>query len=177
MHRHCSKGIRLSLCGLDHPSGMSGWRGNICASSRSDGQIQCSWFIPNIVDIMGNCPLGQVEGTRDNCGSPFWQHRTCQRSRHHCGTCNICLRFEIKWLAQKAMTSYIRSLYLQHGKHLFEVMDDVALQEYSRSYGLALAPHIQLTAKKDKNARHSTASIYPDNPESRQHKRTKNYDK
>lgn len=91
---------------------------------------------------------------------------------------NICSQdSDIKLLAQKAMTSYIRSLYFQRANEFFGTLEDAALQEYSRSYGLAIAPHIRFTPKKDKNTQRSTASIYPDNSGSNQRKRARIYHK
>ena len=87
---------------------------------------------------------------------------------------NLCSQdTNIKLLAQKAMTSYIRSLYFQHGKQFFETIEDAALQEYSKSYGLAIAPHIRLAPKKDKNAQRSIASMYPDDCVPNQRKRAR----
>eukprot|EP01133_Synstelium_polycarpum_P020528 gene20528-24648_t len=60
---------------------------------------------------------------------------------------------ELKYLAQKAFVSYLRSIFRQDNKELFK-LDDVDFAAYSKSLGLAGAPKIQFgkTLATDKNA-------------------------
>ncbi|GAA5916607.1 hypothetical protein JCM6882_009174 [Rhodosporidiobolus microsporus] len=55
---------------------------------------------------------------------------------------------EIKFLAQRAFISYVRSVHLQKDKTVFKV-DDLPLDEYAASLGLAGAPKIKFTSKKE----------------------------
>ncbi|GAA5825177.1 hypothetical protein JCM11251_006130 [Rhodosporidiobolus azoricus] len=55
---------------------------------------------------------------------------------------------EIKFLAQRAFISYVRSVHLQKDKSIFKV-DDLPLDEFAASLGLAGAPKIKFTSKKE----------------------------
>ncbi|KAI5479785.1 ATP-dependent rna helicase dbp4 [Pseudohyphozyma bogoriensis] len=55
---------------------------------------------------------------------------------------------EIKFLAQRAFISYVRSIYLQKDKSVFR-MDDLPLEEFAASMGLAGAPKIRFTSKEE----------------------------
>lgn len=50
---------------------------------------------------------------------------------------------ELKYLAQKAFISYVRSIHLQPNKQVFNVKN-VPLEEYSQSLGLASAPQVKI---------------------------------
>ncbi|GAA6011808.1 hypothetical protein JCM10207_004251 [Rhodosporidiobolus poonsookiae] len=54
---------------------------------------------------------------------------------------------EIKFLAQRAFISYVRSVHLQKDKSIFKV-DTLPLEEYAASLGLAGAPKIKFTTKQ-----------------------------
>lgn len=59
---------------------------------------------------------------------------------------------EIKYLAQKTLVSYIRSVHLQHNKKIFKVTE-LPLDEYARSLGLPGTPKLRFMARSaDKNA-------------------------
>lgn len=59
---------------------------------------------------------------------------------------------ELKYIAQKAFISYVRSVYLQKNKEVFNV-EKIPLEELAHSYGLASAPNVKirgnLSASKD----------------------------
>ncbi|GAA5952057.1 hypothetical protein JCM21900_006237 [Sporobolomyces salmonicolor] len=55
---------------------------------------------------------------------------------------------EIKFLAQRAFISYVRSVYLQKDKSIFRV-DALPLEEYAASLGLAGAPKIKFVSKQE----------------------------
>ena len=65
---------------------------------------------------------------------------------------------EMKYLAQKAMMTYLRSVYLQRNKKVFDV-HALPLQEFAESLGLAIAPKIKFlnsgSTKAKKNAPHA----------------------
>ena len=59
---------------------------------------------------------------------------------------------EIKYLAQKALVSYVRSIHLQHNKKIFKV-SELPLDEFARSLGLPGAPKLRFIARSSaKNA-------------------------
>ncbi|TKA55913.1 hypothetical protein B0A53_01610 [Rhodotorula sp. CCFEE 5036] len=58
---------------------------------------------------------------------------------------------EIKFLAQRAFISYVRSVHLQKDKTIFKV-DALPLEEYAASLGLAGAPKIRFTSKQEASA-------------------------
>lgn len=61
---------------------------------------------------------------------------------------NAAFQFpEIKFLAQRAFISYVRSVYLQKDKSVFK-LDDLPLEEFAASLGLAGAPKIKFTSKQ-----------------------------
>lgn len=55
---------------------------------------------------------------------------------------------EIKFLAQRAFISYTRSVYLQKDKKTFKV-DELPLDKYAQSLGLAGTPKIKFVSKKE----------------------------
>ncbi|GAA6015667.1 hypothetical protein JCM11491_007189 [Sporobolomyces phaffii] len=55
---------------------------------------------------------------------------------------------EIKFLAQRAFISYVRSVYLQKDKETFDV-SRLPLEEYAASLGLAGAPKIKFVSKQE----------------------------
>ncbi|GAA5864909.1 hypothetical protein JCM8547_009268 [Rhodosporidiobolus lusitaniae] len=55
---------------------------------------------------------------------------------------------EIKFLAQRAFISYVRSIHLQKDKSIFH-LDALPLEEYAASLGLAGAPKIKFGTKKE----------------------------
>lgn len=58
---------------------------------------------------------------------------------------------EIKYLAQKTLVSYVRSIHLQHNKKIFKV-SELPLDEYARSLGLPGAPKLRFIPRSsDKN--------------------------
>lgn len=59
---------------------------------------------------------------------------------------------EIKYLAQKTLVSYVRSIHLQHNKRVFKV-SELPLDEFARSLGLPGAPKLRFIPRSsDKNA-------------------------
>jgi ATP-dependent RNA helicase DDX10/DBP4 len=64
---------------------------------------------------------------------------------------------ELKYLAQKAFSSYVRSIYLQKDKEVFS-MAQLPLEEFAESLGLAAVPHVKFVLgsklKLLKNAPH-----------------------
>lgn len=52
---------------------------------------------------------------------------------------------EIKYLGQKAFITYVRSIYLQSDKTMFNV-DDLPLEEFAKSLGLPGAPKLKINA-------------------------------
>ncbi|KAK4055869.1 ATP-dependent RNA helicase dbp4 [Microbotryomycetes sp. JL221] len=59
---------------------------------------------------------------------------------------------EIKFLAQRAFVSYVRSVYLQKDKTVFKI-DDLPLEAFASSLGLAGAPKIKFVSKQEASAR------------------------
>ncbi|GAA5843528.1 hypothetical protein JCM5353_005445 [Sporobolomyces roseus] len=59
---------------------------------------------------------------------------------------------EIKFLAQRAFISYVRSVYLQKDKEVFDV-STLPLEEYAASLGLAGAPKIKFVSKQEANSK------------------------
>ncbi|KAI9592977.1 P-loop containing nucleoside triphosphate hydrolase protein [Syncephalis fuscata] len=55
---------------------------------------------------------------------------------------------EIKYLGQKAFVSYVRSVYLQKNKDIFDV-NALPLEEFASSFGLPGAPRIRFVKKSD----------------------------
>ena len=65
---------------------------------------------------------------------------------------------EIKYLAQKTLVSYVRSIHLQHNKNIFKV-SELSLDEYARSLGLPGTPKLRFIARpSDKNASRALSS-------------------
>ena len=61
---------------------------------------------------------------------------------------NAAFQFtEIKFLAQRAFISYVRSVYLQKDKSVFK-LDGLPLEEFAASLGLAGAPKIKFVSKQ-----------------------------
>ncbi|GAA5822433.1 hypothetical protein JCM3770_000269 [Rhodotorula araucariae] len=58
---------------------------------------------------------------------------------------------EIKFLAQRAFISYVRSIHLQKDKSVFK-LDELPLEEYAASLGLAGAPKIKFGTKQEASA-------------------------
>lgn len=58
---------------------------------------------------------------------------------------------EIKYLAQKTLISYVRSIHLQRNKRIFKV-SEMPLDEFARSLGLPGTPKLRFVARADKNA-------------------------
>jgi ATP-dependent RNA helicase DDX10/DBP4 len=56
---------------------------------------------------------------------------------------------DLKFLSQKAFISYVRSIYLQKDKTVFK-FDELPLEEYALSLGLAGAPHIKFSKMPSK---------------------------
>lgn len=50
---------------------------------------------------------------------------------------------EIKYLGQKAFISYVRSVFVQHHKHIFNV-EDIPMEQFATSLGLLEAPRIKI---------------------------------
>lgn len=75
---------------------------------------------------------------------------------------------EIKYLGQKAFITYVRSIYLQHDKNIFNV-EDLPLEEFAASLGLPGAPKLKINAnavadaKKRKNIPHSILRLQKTN--------------
>jgi len=65
---------------------------------------------------------------------------------------------DLKYLAQRALVSYVRSVHLHHDKAIFKV-EGLPVEAYAASLGLAGAPKIRLLsraqAKERKNAPHA----------------------
>ncbi|GAA5895787.1 RNA-dependent ATPase HCA4 [Sporobolomyces salmoneus] len=59
---------------------------------------------------------------------------------------------EIKFLAQRAFISYVRSVYLQKDKETFDV-STLPLEEYAASLGLAGAPKIKFVSKQEASSK------------------------
>lgn len=53
---------------------------------------------------------------------------------------------EIKYLAQKTLVSYVRSIHLQHNKKIFKV-SELPLDEFARSLGLPGTPKLRFISK------------------------------
>jgi len=64
---------------------------------------------------------------------------------------------EVKYLAQKAFSSYVRSIYLQKDKDVFSV-EELPLEEFADALGLPAVPHVKFVPgsklKQLKNAPH-----------------------
>ena len=67
---------------------------------------------------------------------------------------------ELKYLGQKAFSSYVRSIYLQKDKEVFKV-EDIPLDEFAEGLGLPTVPHVKFIPgdklKQAKNAPHPAA--------------------
>ena len=65
---------------------------------------------------------------------------------------------DLKYLAQRALVSYVRSVHLQHDKAIFKV-EELPIEAFAASLGLAGAPKIRFLsraqAKERKNAPHA----------------------
>jgi ATP-dependent RNA helicase DDX10/DBP4 len=68
---------------------------------------------------------------------------------------------DVKYLAQRALVSYVRSVHLQHDKSIFKV-EELPVEAFAASLGLAGAPKIRFLsraqAKERKNASHAPAA-------------------
>lgn len=75
---------------------------------------------------------------------------------------------ELKYLAQKAFISYVRSVYLQHSKEVFNV-ENIPLEAFAQSFGLVSAPNVKIKGGVNigKNAKNIPRAL----------KETKNSDK
>jgi ATP-dependent RNA helicase DDX10/DBP4 len=67
---------------------------------------------------------------------------------------------ELKYLAQKSFVSYVRSVFLQKDKTVFNV-DELPLEEFAHALGLAGTPKIKFVKKKVKEQH-----VAPEDPES-----------
>jgi ATP-dependent RNA helicase DDX10/DBP4 len=66
---------------------------------------------------------------------------------------NMCFKDpQLKYLGQKAFTSYVRSIYVQKDKEIFQI-DKLPLEEYAASLGLPGAPRIKFMKGDDSKAR------------------------
>lgn len=62
---------------------------------------------------------------------------------------SLCSEFpEIKYLGQKALVSYVRSVHLKGNKNVFKV-EELPLEEYAASLGLPGAPKMKFITVKD----------------------------
>lgn len=68
---------------------------------------------------------------------------------------------ELKYLAQKAFTSYIRSVWLQSNKEVFDV-HQLPMTDFARSMGLSGTPRIKF-GKSKKKAKNQSRDTIPDN--------------
>ena len=70
---------------------------------------------------------------------------------------SLAFRFpEIKFLAQRAFISYVRSIHLQKDKKTFK-LDDLPLDKYAASLGLAGTPKIKFVGKQQAAAKKNKA--------------------
>ncbi|ODV92356.1 hypothetical protein CANCADRAFT_85610 [Tortispora caseinolytica NRRL Y-17796] len=87
---------------------------------------------------------------------------------------------EIKYLAQKAFISYVRSVYLQHDKDVFK-FDSIPLEEYAESLGLPGAPKVKLqggaSLKERKNLSRQLAHVADDEEQKPQEAPKTKYDR
>jgi ATP-dependent RNA helicase DDX10/DBP4 len=66
---------------------------------------------------------------------------------------NMCFKdAQLKYLGQKAFTSYVRSIYVQKDKEIFHI-DKLPLEDFAASLGLPGAPRIKFLAGDDPKAR------------------------
>lgn len=66
---------------------------------------------------------------------------------------NMCFKdAQLKYLAQKAFTSYVRSIYVQKDKEIF-YLDKLPLEDFAASLGLPGAPRIKFLKGDDPKAR------------------------
>ncbi|CAN8102635.1 unnamed protein product [Discula destructiva] len=90
---------------------------------------------------------------------------------------SICFKQpDVKYLAQKAFVTYVRSIYLQKDKEVFD-MDKLDLDGYANSLGLPGAPQIRLQKgqdmKKIKNAPRMQLSSGSEDEEGEEGKKSK----
>jgi ATP-dependent RNA helicase DDX10/DBP4 len=75
---------------------------------------------------------------------------------------------DLKYLAQRALVSYVRSVHLHHDKAIFRV-EALPVEAFAASLGLAGAPKIRLLsraqAKECKNAPHAPPAAQPEDEE------------
>ncbi|GAA98398.1 hypothetical protein E5Q_05084 [Mixia osmundae IAM 14324] len=75
-----------------------------------------------------------------------------QQSTHH-QVQSIAFQFpEIKFIAQRAFISYVKSIHLQKDKSVF-MLDEYPLEKYATSLGLAGAPQIRFVSKAEASSR------------------------
>jgi ATP-dependent RNA helicase DDX10/DBP4 len=78
---------------------------------------------------------------------------------------NMCFKdTQLKYLGQKAFTSYVRSIYVQKDKDIFH-MDKLPLEEFAASLGLPGAPRIKFLAGDDPKARKNAPRVLPSDSE------------
>ena len=72
---------------------------------------------------------------------------------------------DLKYLAQRALVSYVRSVHLHHDKSIFKV-EELPVEAFAASLGLASAPKIRFLsraqAKERKNASHALPAPHSD---------------
>lgn len=72
---------------------------------------------------------------------------------------NMCFKdAQLKYLGQKAFTSYVRSIYVQKDKEIFH-LDKLPLEEFAASLGLPGAPRIKFLAGDDPKARKNAPRV------------------
>ncbi|KNE59807.1 hypothetical protein AMAG_05265 [Allomyces macrogynus ATCC 38327] len=77
----------------------------------------------------------------------------------------LCSQFtDLKYLAQKAFATYVKSIYLQSNKTVFDV-HALPLQEYAAALGLPGMPKVKFLKKKKGNAAVSAAAASADEDE------------
>lgn len=95
---------------------------------------------------------------------------------------NMCLKdHSLKYLGQKAFTSYIRSLHIQKDREVFE-LDKYPLEEFAASLGLPGAPRIKFLeadaeeVKRRKNAPRMAMALSDSEDDDQQDKKTNGKD-
>jgi ATP-dependent RNA helicase DDX10/DBP4 len=72
---------------------------------------------------------------------------------------NLCFQdAKLKYIAQKAFTSYVRSIYLQKDKDIFQ-LDKLPLEDFAASLGLPGAPRIKFLKGDDPKARKNAPRV------------------
>jgi ATP-dependent RNA helicase DDX10/DBP4 len=79
---------------------------------------------------------------------------------------NMCFKdSQLKYLGQKAFASYVRSIYVQKDKDIFQ-LDKLPLEEYAASLGLPGAPKIKFLKGDDAKARKNAPRVQLSDSES-----------